>query len=107
MNKLITMSLLALMALGLNGCDTTNANAPGNATLGGAAVGGLTGAGIGALAGHSTKGALIGGLVGTGAGAIVGNQYERQRAAQAQQNQYQSPQQAGLMPGPVPAPRHY
>jgi len=108
MKKLISMSLLALMALGMSGCDSTTANAPGNTTLGGAAIGGLSGAGIGAMA-HGTKGALVGGLIGTAGGAVVGNQMERNRNAQMmQQNQYQSPYQAGLMPqsGP-PAPRSY
>jgi hypothetical protein len=107
MKKLISMSLLALMALGMSGCDTTMANAPGNTTLGGAAVGGLTGAGIGALTGHGTKGALVGGLIGTAGGAVVGNQMERNRAMQ---QQMQSPYQAGLMPQgapPPPAPRSY
>ena len=45
----------------------------------GAVIGGLTGAGIGALAGGHTESTLIGAAVGTGAGYIIGNESDKNK----------------------------
>ena len=44
----------------------------------GALLGGLLGAGAGALAGGDAKGAVIGGALGAGAGAVIGNALDKQ-----------------------------
>lgn len=83
MKRVIAATVLAAFGLALSGCDTTTANAPGNTTLGAAAVGGLGGATVGALASKNRgKGALIGGAVGTLGGALVGQQMEANRDRQ-------------------------
>lgn len=87
MKSIITIALLGALCVPFAGCDATTARAPGNTTLGGAALGGLTGAGIGAAT-NGGKGALVGGLIGTAGGALVGNQMERNRDAAAQQPGY-------------------
>ena len=52
----------------------------------GALIGGLLGAGAGAIASDDrAKGALIGGVLGAGAGAVVGNALDRQEAELRQQ----------------------
>lgn len=100
MKSLITVSLLAVLCVPFAGCDATTARAPGNTTLGGAALGGLTGAGIGAAT-NGGKGALVGGLIGTAGGALVGNQMERNRdAAQYGQQPYYG------APAAAPAPSY-
>lgn len=105
MKAIITASLLAALTIPFAGCDATTARAPGNTTLGGAALGGLTGAGIGA-ASNGSKGALVGGLIGTAGGALVGNQMEKNRdAAAAQQGYYGAPQPAYGAPA-APAPSY-
>lgn len=114
MKKLFTASVLAVLAVAFTGCDTTSRNAPGNTTLGAATIGGLSGAGIGALTGHGTKGALVGGAIGTVGGAIVGNQMEKNQQA-AQQRAYYAPAPAGVgapasgfvTPPPPPGPVSY
>jgi osmotically inducible lipoprotein OsmB len=109
--KVLVGSVLASLVLALSGCDATTMNAPGNTTLGSAAVGGLGGAAIGAATGHGTKGALIGGAVGAAGGALVGNQMERNR--QNAQYQQQGAYNAGYVDGaggpppPPPPPRTY
>lgn len=87
MKKLIVLTMLASFGAALTGCDATTMSAPGNTTLGSAALGGVTGAGIGALA-HSKdrgKGALVGGALGAGTGALLGSMAERNRDRQALQ----------------------
>ena len=42
-------------------------------TLGGALIGGGTGALVGGLATHSGGGAVVGGIIGAGAGAVIGS----------------------------------
>src|SRR5690606_20290301 len=71
MKSIITVSLLAALVVPFAGCDTTTRSAPGNTTLGGAALGGLTGAAIGAH-NNGTKGALVGGGLGALAGGVIG-----------------------------------
>jgi len=94
MRNLLILSLLASMALSMTGCDTTTGGiAPGNTTLGSAAIGGLGGAAVGAMTGHGTKGALVGAGVGTLGGAVVGQMMENnnRKAAAAQQGYYGAP----------------
>ena len=64
--------MIPILLLGVAGCTTVQR---------GAAVGGVTGAGLGAIIAEATggeagEGALIGGGVGAVAGAIVGEQLE-------------------------------
>jgi hypothetical protein len=59
--------VVALMALALAGC----ADARQDRVLGGALIGGGTGALIGGLAGRSAGAAVAGGLIGAAAGAII------------------------------------
>lgn len=106
MKRLIVGLLLASMALALVGCDTATAQAPGNTTLGSAAVGGLGGAAVGALASKNHgKGALIGAGVGTLGGALVGSQMENNRMkAQMQQQQMQGAYNQGYIDSQAPPP---
>lgn len=57
----------ALLGLGLGGC-----NSPGDRAVGGALIGGATGAAIGGLATGRGRGALVGGAIGAAGGAIIG-----------------------------------
>jgi hypothetical protein len=59
--------VVALMALALAGCETARQDR----VLGGALIGGGTGALIGGLAGRSAGAAVAGGLIGAAAGAII------------------------------------
>ena len=108
LKKLIVVSLAASLSLIIAGCDPATRNAPGNTTLGSAAVGGLAGAGIGAATGGS-KGALIGGAIGTGGGALLGNMAERNRdqAIMQQQQQQGAYNQGYIDARPAPPPRSY
>jgi uncharacterized protein YcfJ len=45
----------------------------------GALIGGLTGAGVGQLAGGNTESTLIGAAVGTGAGYFIGNESDKKK----------------------------
>jgi hypothetical protein len=110
--RILAGSVIASLVLVLAGCDTATMNAPGNTTLGSAAVGGLGGAAVGAATGHGTKGALVGAGVGTLGGALVGQQMERNRDRQVmQQQQVQGAYNQGYMdaaaPLPPPPPRQY
>ena len=70
--KKITGILFFLLMFSVLGC---------NATQKGAAVGGVAGAGLGAIIGHQSghtgEGAVIGGAAGAIGGAIIGNQMEQ------------------------------
>lgn len=59
---------IAALTLVASGCTTED-----RYTAGGAALGGLGGAAIGAGVTGDAEGALIGGVLGAGAGAVVGN----------------------------------
>jgi hypothetical protein len=59
--------VMALMALALAGCQTAREDR----MLGGALIGGGTGAVIGGVASHTAGGALAGGLIGAVAGAVI------------------------------------
>lgn len=69
--KKIALTLSLLLCLGLTACAFDNDRQKGTA------IGGLGGAGVGALLGqaigHDTAGTLIGAAVGAAAGAITGN----------------------------------
>lgn len=71
MYKGICLILLMLLLVTVSGCTTTEK---------GAVVGGLGGAGLGAIignqSGHLAGGAAIGGVAGAVAGALIGNQME-------------------------------
>lgn len=58
---------VAIMALTLAGCETARQDRQ----LGGALIGGGTGALIGGLASNSAGGAVAGGLIGAAAGALI------------------------------------
>ena len=59
--------VVAVMALALAGCETARQDR----MLGGALIGGGTGALIGGLAGRSAGAAVAGGVVGAAAGVII------------------------------------
>lgn len=70
MRKILAVVLTGGVILTLAGCASDN---PGDRALGGAAIGGLGGAAIGAaVSKHSGRGALIGGAIGALGGAAVG-----------------------------------
>jgi phage tail tape-measure protein len=91
MQKRISLQLgaLAIVAMIASACSggplTTREKGAGIGALGGAAAGGLIGAGIG----HPGAGAAIGGAVGLGAGALVGDYMQGQEQKQYQANQQQ------------------
>jgi osmotically inducible lipoprotein OsmB len=99
LKKLAVLAIITSLALAmLAGCASPQTmNAPGNTTLGSAAVGGLSGAAIGAAVSKDHgKGALIGGAVGTVGGAMVGKTMENNRdKAMYQQQQVQGAYQQG------------
>lgn len=103
--KLIVGSLLASLVLSLVGCDSATMGAPGNTTLSSAAVGGLSGAGLGAALNEKNRasGALIGAGVGTLAGGLLGQQMEKNRDRAQQQPPPPGPYGPGYM-GPQQAP---
>lgn len=73
------VAAISLSLAFLAGCDSEAKS--------GALIGGLAGAGIGALAGGDTEGALIGAAVGTGAGYLIGNEGDKKKAgAQTEAN---------------------
>lgn len=79
-------SLIALSAC--TSPDHLGGTDPNKNTRQGALLGGILGAGIGALvADDKAKGAVIGGVVGAGTGAVAGNILDRQEAELRQQLQ--------------------
>lgn len=60
----------AALALSLAACNTTN---PRDRAIGGAAIGGATGAVVGGVATGRAGGALAGGAIGAASGAIIGH----------------------------------
>ncbi len=67
----ISLMLSIVSAFVLGGCASDAQT--------GAVIGGLAGAGIGALAGGHTESTLIGAAVGTGAGYIIGNESDKNK----------------------------
>ncbi len=90
--KSLSLTVVALLGALLTGC-TTPSGAPNN-TGTGALIGGVSGAGLGALISHGhPEGALLGAAAGAITGGLVGN-----AADQAQRPVYVAP--------PPPAPRY-
>lgn len=85
-NKLIALSLLAAFALALTGCAP--GQGPGTPVGNSAAIGGLSGAGIGALV--DKKNPLAGAAIGAGIGTVGGAMYG-QAAQNNQMNSYPPP----------------
>jgi len=87
MKKIAMLSVLAATTLAA-GCNTTP-------TQDGAVVGGLLGAGAGAIignqSGHAGEGALIGAGAGALTGAIVGDQVDERRQRRYPQNVQTAP----------------
>lgn len=67
MKRFTTMLAAGLMTLAVGACTT-----PGERAVGGALIGGGTGALVGGAVTGDTQGALVGGALGAGAGAIIG-----------------------------------
>jgi type IV secretory pathway TrbL component len=67
MKKLFSIAIVAVTVGTLGGCNT-----PGERAVGGALIGGATGAAIGGLATGRAGGALAGAAIGAAGGAIVG-----------------------------------
>ncbi|HUB63141.1 MAG TPA: hypothetical protein VL996_01605 [Methylocella sp.] len=68
MQKILTLTLLVILPVGLAACGYT----PEQRGVSGAALGGATGAAIGAATGGGAGAALAGGVLGAATGAIVG-----------------------------------
>lgn len=68
--RLVSLAAAGVMALSLAACNTTN---PRDRTLGGAAIGGATGAVVGGVATGRAGGAVAGGVIGAAGGAIIGH----------------------------------
>jgi hypothetical protein len=67
MKKFLVIAAVVLMVGGLSACNTPNERA-----MGGALIGGATGAAIGGLASGRAGGALVGGAIGAAGGAMIG-----------------------------------
>lgn len=67
MKKMMSAALAGALALSTAACYT-----PQDRAVGGAALGGLTGAALGAAATGRTSGALVGGAIGAASGALIG-----------------------------------
>jgi len=74
------------------GSLTTREKGAGIGALGGAAAGGIIGAGVG----HPGAGAAIGGALGLGAGALVGDQLQGQEIKQGDQQRQTDANQAEI-----------
>jgi hypothetical protein len=70
-NKILTLIAAGGVALSMAACETDN---PNDRALGGAVIGGVGGAAVGAAVSnhHPGRGALIGGAIGAAGGAAVG-----------------------------------
>lgn len=83
--KKISAAVVSL-AMAVSACGCANSN---NRALEGAAVGGIVGAGAGAIIGHQSgsggKGALLGGALGALAGSLVGSNIKKEPAASQDQ----------------------
>ncbi len=76
--RFVTISAIAALCLGLvfiAACESQAGK--------GAGIGGLAGAGIGAIIGHQSgntaEGALIGGAIGAGGGYMIGNEQDKKK----------------------------
>lgn len=68
--QIVSLLTAGVLGLSLAACNTTN---PRDRTLGGAAIGGATGAVVGGVATGRAGGALAGGAIGAASGAIIGH----------------------------------
>ena len=96
MKNTVAVAVCASLLVSLTGCQSSP-NRAGE----GALIGGLIGAGAGAIIGHQSgerdKGALIGGVTGALAGTLVGSQVQKQPA----QGQQAAPAQQAAAPQAV------
>src|SRR5688572_15601548 len=96
MNRILITLLAVLIVSSSLGCAggslTTREKGAGIGALGGAAAGGIIGAGVG----HPGAGAAIGGVLGLGAGALVGDQLQGQDIKQTDQQRQINTNQAEL-----------
>lgn len=92
MKNILTVIICAGLCAHAAGCQSSP-NRAGE----GAVIGGLIGAGAGAIIGHQSgerdKGALIGGLAGALAGGLTGSQVQKEPAQQSQPGQAVQPAQ--------------
>ncbi len=86
--QLVTVSVAVVVSVGLvfvGGCESDAGK--------GAGIGGLAGAGVGAIIGHQSGntagGALIGGAVGAGGGYMIGNERDKKKT-EAEMNNLRS-----------------
>ncbi len=74
------LTILIVLAAGLCSLFTTGCESDAGT---GATIGGLGGAGLGAIighqSGHAAEGALVGGAVGAGGGYIIGNEQDKKK----------------------------
>ena len=96
MNRSVTTLMIVVLFAALVGCAggnlTTREKGAGIGALGGAALGGIIGAAVGAPG----VGAAVGGTLGLGAGALVGDQLQGQEIKQADQQQQMNSNQAEI-----------
>jgi osmotically inducible lipoprotein OsmB len=84
MKKAICLTIAMATTLALTGCNSNN---PNDRAVGGALIGGGTGALIGGLASGTAGGALVGAAIGAAGGAVIGHATTpRSRCAQFQRN---------------------
>ncbi len=96
MNKMmgIIAVLVMIAAIAMAGCSGDPLSTREEGTLGGAGIGGIGGALVGAAVGHPAAGALIGAGLGGVGGYAVGNEMQNNENANKQtQQQIQSQQQ--------------
>src|SRR5437870_13070322 len=89
---ILTVSSLFVGILGCSTPLTTREKGPGIGALGGAAAGGI----IGSAVRHPAAGALIGGVLGAGGGALIGDQLQGQEQTQQRQQEEIDRQNAEL-----------
>ena len=96
MKRSVTTLLIVVLFGTLVGCAggnlTTREKGAGIGALGGAALGGIIGAAVGAPG----VGAAVGGTLGLGAGALVGDQLQGQEIKQADQQKQMDSNQAEI-----------
>ena len=96
MNRSVTTLMIVVLFGTLVGCASGNLTmrekGAGIGALGGAALGGIIGAAVGAPG----VGAAVGGTLGLGAGALIGDQLQGQEIKQADQQKQMDSNQAEI-----------